>query len=136
MIKKLLLSLIIILSFIPKAYSYELFNTEQLSLGLDTYFRTDLVSFKNVAGLDSHNKDDHTAYLGIDYSFAFSADLKDSGNKFYIKLERNGPYDYSAPLFIHNTLINSGGRVEKYRNAELLPQVEELWFDSKIRGNL
>jgi len=136
MIKKLSLSLIIILNFIPKAYSYELFNSEQLSLGLDSYFRTDLVSFKNIAGLDSQNKDDRTAYLGIDYSFAFSADFKDSAKKFYIKLERNGPYDYSAPLFIHNTLVNSGGRIEKYRNAELLPQVEELWFDSKIRGNL
>ena len=134
MIKKTLLSLIIILNFIPRAYSYELLNTEQLGLILNTYFRTDLVSFKNVVDLDSHNKDDHTTYLGIDYSLAFSADFKDSGNKFFIKLERNGPYDYSAPLFIHNTLINSGGRVEKYRNTELLPQVEEFWFDSRTQG--
>ena len=135
MIKKVLLSLIIILNLIAKAHSYELFNTEQLALGIDTYFRADLVSFKNVVDLDSHNKDDHTVYLGIDYSFAFSADFKDSGNKFYIKLERNGPYDYSAPIFIHNTLINSGGRVEKYRNTELLPQVEEPWLDNKLWGN-
>jgi len=124
--------LILSLSFITYAYSYELLDTEQLALTLNTYLRTDLVSFKNVASLDSHNKDDQTAYLGVDYSFAFAADFKDSGNKFYLKLERNGPYDYSAPLFIHNTLINSGGRIEKYRNAELLPQVEEFWLDSKL----
>ncbi|MFA6130387.1 MAG: hypothetical protein WC731_05355 [Candidatus Omnitrophota bacterium] len=136
MIKKVSLSLIIIFNFIPKANSYELLNNEQLILGLNTYFRTDLVNFKNVVDLDSHNKDDQTTYLGIDYSFAFSVDFKDTGNKFYIKLERNGPYDYSAPIFIHNTLINSGGRVEKYRNAELLPQVEELWLDNKFWGNL
>jgi hypothetical protein len=104
-------------------------------LGLDSYLRTDLVSFKNVVDLDSHNKDDQTVYLGIDYNLAFTADFKDSGNKFYLKLERNGPYDYDAPLFIHNTLINSGGRVEKYRNAELLPQVEEVWLDNKLLGN-
>ncbi len=132
MLKKLYLALILASSFIAHAYGYELLNTGQLGLALDTYLRTDLVSFKNVVDLDSHNKDDQTVYLGIDYSFALSADFKDSGNKLYLKFERNGPYDYSAPLFIHNTLINSGGRVEKYRNAELLPQVEEFWLDSKL----
>ena len=136
MAKKFLFSLIIILNFIPKAYSYELLNTEQLTLGLDTYLRTDLVSLKNVVDLDSHNKDDQVTYLGIDYNFAFSAEFKNSGDKFYLKLERNGPYDYDAPLFIHNTLVTSGGQVEKYRNAELLPQVEELWLDDKLWGNL
>ncbi len=128
--KKALISLAIILVFVPRAYAYELVNTEQLYLGLDTYFRADLVSFRNVIDLDSHNKDSRTSYIGIDYSFALTADFKDSANKFYIKLERNGPYDYSAPVFIHGTLINTGGRIERYRNAELLPQVEEVWLDS------
>ncbi len=118
--------------FLTFSLGYEFINTEQLTLGLDTYLRTDLVSWKNVVGLDSHNRDDKTAYLGIDYSFALSADFKDTKNKFYLKLERNGPYDYSAPLFIHNTLINSGGRVEKYRNTELLPQIEEFWLDTHL----
>ena len=116
-------------------YGNELFNTEQFTLGLDTYLRTDLVSLKNVVHLDSHNKDDQSTYLGIDYSFAFNGELKDSGSKFYLKLERNGPYDYDAPLFIHNTLITSAASVEKYRNAELLPQVEEFWLDNKLWGN-
>ena len=132
MFKRICFFLILALGFTSLAYSYELLNTEQLALGLDTYLRTDLVSFKNVVDLDSHNKDGQTTYLGIDYSFALSGEFKNSGNKFYLKLERNGPYDYDAPLFIHNTLINSGGRVEKYRNSELLPQVEEFWLDSKF----
>lgn len=136
MFKKSRLFLILFLGLTSRAFSYELLNTEQLGLALNTYLRTDLVSFKNVVSLDSHNRDDRTTYLGIDYSFALSADFKDSGNKFYLKLERNGPYDYSAPLFIHNTLINSGGRIEKYHNAELLPQVEEFWLDSKLFDNL
>ncbi|MDP2927257.1 MAG: hypothetical protein Q8N80_00410 [Candidatus Omnitrophota bacterium] len=135
MSKRICFFLILALGFTSLAYSYELLNTEQLVLGLDSYLRTDLVSFKNVVKLDSHNKDDQTTYLGIDYSFALNAEFKNSGNKFYLKLERNGPYDYSAPLFIHNTLINSGGRVEKYRNAQLLPQVEEFWLDNKLWGN-
>ncbi len=136
MLKKFFFLLVFVLCFIPHLYGYELLNTEQFALTLDTYFRADLVSFKNVVGLDSHNKDDRTAYLGIDYSFALSADFKESQNKFYFKLERNGPYDYSAPVFIHNTLINSGGRVERYRDSELLPQVEEFWLDSKLFDNL
>lgn len=130
--RKICLSLILALSFISPAYSYELLNNEQLALGLDTYFRTDLISLKNVVDLDSHNKDGRTTYLGIDYSLAFSADFKNSGNKFFIKFERNGPYDYDAPIFIHNKLNTSGGMIERYRNAELLPQVEELWLDSRI----
>jgi len=136
MMKKYFFLIILSLSSITCAYSHELLNTEQLELALDTYLRTDLISFKNVVDLDSHNKDDQTVYLGIDYSFALSGDFKESGNKFYLKFERNGPYDYSAPLFIHNTLINSGGRVDKYRNAELLPQVEEFWLDSKLFDTL
>jgi len=136
MFKKFLFVLIFALNFSPFVYGYELFNTDYLALTLDTYLRTDLVSFKNVVDLDSHNKDDQTTYLGIDYSFALSGDFKDSGNKFYFKLERNGPYDYSAPIFIHNTLINSGGRVERYRDSELLPQVEEFWLDSKLFDSL
>jgi len=135
MSKKFFLTPILALSLLTSAYSYELLNTDYLALTLDTYLRTDLVSFKNVVSLDSHNKDDQTTYLGIDYSFAISADFKDSQNKFYFKLERNGPYDYSAPIFIHNTLINSGGRVERYRDSELLPQVEEFWLDYKLFDN-
>jgi hypothetical protein len=123
------------LGFSSSAYSYELLNNEQLAIRLDSYLRLDLVAWKNVVDLDSHNRDDHTAYLGIDYSFALDAEFKESGNKLYLKLERNGPYDYDAPLFIHNTLINSGGRVEKYRDAELFPQIEEFWLDNKLWGN-
>ena len=117
------------------AQASELINTAQLGLTLDTYFRADLVSFKNVVTLDSHNKDDATTYLGIDYSFALSADFKDSGNRAYLKLERNGPYDYSAPIFIHNTLYTSVGQVEKYRGVQLLPQIEEFWYDAKVVGS-
>lgn len=135
MLKKFFLTFALTLSATSSVSAYELLNTEQLALVLNTYLRTDLISFKNVVDLDSHNKDDHTAYLGIDYSLAINADFKDSDSKFYFKLERNGPYDYSAPVFIHNTLINSGGRVERYRAWELMPQIEELWFDSRFFDN-
>ena len=132
MLKNFYLSLILLVSWVSFAFGYELANTPQLGLTLDTYLRTDLVSFKNVVNLDSHNKDDQTTYLGIDYSFALSADFKESGNKAYLKLERNGPYDYDAPLFIHNTLYTSVGQVEKYHGVELLPQIEEFWYDAKL----
>jgi hypothetical protein len=133
--KRICFFLILALSPVSVANGYELLNTEQLALGLGTYLRTDLVSFKNVVDLDSHNKNSRSTYLGIDYSFALTGEFKDSGDQFYLKLERNGPYDYDAPIFIQNKLINSGGQIEKYRNAELLPQVEEFWLDNKLGDN-
>ncbi|MDP3732423.1 MAG: hypothetical protein Q8R31_05325 [Candidatus Omnitrophota bacterium] len=100
---------------------------------MDTYLRADVVSFKNVVDLDSHNRDDHSTYLGIDYNFGFKLDVKKPDQQYYLKLERNGPWDYSLPLFIHNTVTVSGpSRIEAYRNDELLPQVEEFWFDLPI----
>ncbi|MFH0917906.1 MAG: hypothetical protein V1830_02110 [Candidatus Omnitrophota bacterium] len=135
MTQKICFFLILVLGFTSLAYSYELLNTEQLALQLNSYLRTDLVTLKNVVDLDNHNKDDQTTYLGVDYNFALNGEFKGSGTKFYLKLERNGPYDYDAPLFVHNTLITSGGRIEKYRNIELLPQVEEFWLDNKLGSN-
>jgi len=125
----------LILGLISGGYCQELLNNAQLALNLDSYLRTDLVTFKNVVGLDSHNKDDHSTYFGIDYSFALTVDFKEKESKFYFKLERNGPYDYDAPVFVHNTLLTSGGRIESYRGVELLPQVEEFWLDSKLFDN-
>ncbi len=106
-----------------------LLETENFILSLESYFRTDVVSLKNVVDLDSQNKDDSTTYLGIDYSFGIKSEFKDGGPVFYLKLERNGPFDYDAPLFVHNTLQTSSGQVQRYRNDELLPQVEEFWLD-------
>ncbi len=116
-------------------FGYTISETGNYVLSMDSYLRADLVSFKNVVDLDSSNKDDATAYLGIDYSLAFCHEFKNSGVKSYLKLERNGPYDYDAPLFIHNTLTVSAGRIEAYRNDELLPQLEEFWVDIPMINN-
>jgi len=107
-------------------------ETEDFNFSIDTYLRTDLITFKNIVDLDSDNSDDTTAYLGIDYSLGFGLESKNNGAKFYLKLERNGPGDYDAPLFVHNTLMNSGGVIEEYRNDELLPQLEEFWLDTPL----
>lgn len=114
-------------------YGYPLLETESFILAMDTYLMTDVISFKNVVDLDSANSDDTTTYLGLDYSFGFNLAFKETGQRFYLKLERNGPFDYDAPLFVHNTLMVSGpSRIEAYRNDELLPQAEEFWFDLPI----
>jgi hypothetical protein len=114
-------------------FGASLLETDGFNLSMNTYLRNDVVSFKNVVGLDSHNKNDQTTYFGIDYSLGFNLDLKPQGQKFYLKLERNGPYDYDAPLFIHNTLTTTGSNsVKPYRNEELLPELEEFWFDLPV----
>lgn len=113
-------------------YGLTLLETENFVLFMESYLRTDLVTFKNVVDLDSHNSDDRATYLGIDYSLGFRFESLNKGLRFYLKLERNGPFDYDAPLFVHNTLMTSGGVIEKYRKDELLPQVEEFWLDTPI----
>jgi hypothetical protein len=136
MLKKtplLALGLFFILSSICYATPVE---TPNYSLTLEGYLRSDLVSFKNVVDLDSHNKDDSALYLGIDYSVGLKGVSKSGGLDFFLKLERNGPFDYNAPLFVHNTLETSGGVIERYRNEELLPQLEEFWVDFSLPAGL
>jgi hypothetical protein len=121
---------------ISSCYGYCLLETQDLAFSADIYLRQDIVTFKNVVDLDNKNSDDTTTYLGIDYSLGLDLKYKNGGPEFYLKLERNGPYDYDAPLFIHNTLVNSCGRIEKYRNEQLLPQLEEFWLDAPLANAL
>lgn len=133
--KKILLLLIGVFFVKGLCFGSALFETEDFTLSMDAYLRNDLVTFKNVVDLDSANSDDTTTYLGIDYSLGFNLKSKGRGPSFYLKLERNGPGDYSAPLFVHNTLMNSGGRIQRYRDDELLPQLEEFWWDTPLADN-
>jgi hypothetical protein len=120
-----------------------LVDNQEYAMTLSPSVRIDTVSLKNVVGLDSDNKDDTTTYLGYDYSVGLDVKRKTSDQEFFLKLESNGPYDYDAPLFIHNTLYTSTAHVDRYRDVELLPKVEEFWLDSpvfhlplKIKGGL
>ena len=134
--RKIWLLWVFVLVYAPCAYAYEFFENENLLLSMGGYFRSDVITWKNVVGLDSKNKDDRTLYLGIDYNLSLKAEIKNNGPQLYLKFERNGPYDYDAPLFIHNTLTNSGGTIGKYRGSELLPQLEEFWLDTPLPDKL
>ena len=128
--KRLLLAISAVLFLHSPCFGFTALESENAIFFMETYYRQDVISFKNVVDLDSHNKDDHTTYFGIDYSLGLRSEFKDHGPIFYLKLERNGPYDYDAPLFIHNTLTVTGpSQIKPYRNEELLPQVEEFWAD-------
>jgi hypothetical protein len=96
------------------------------------YLRVDTVILKNTVDLDSKNSDDSTGYLGIDYSLGFDWKSKSAGPRAFLKLERNGPYDYDAPLFINNTLATSAARVERYTGGQLLPDIEEFWLEAPV----
>jgi hypothetical protein len=112
----------------------KLIDDQSHVFSISPYFRADMVSMNNNIDLDSKNSDDSSTYMGIDYSLGLDFKFKDEGPQFYLKLERNGPYDYDAPLFIYNTLRTSTDQVERYRNEELLPAVEEIWADFSLRG--
>ncbi len=135
MLRKSLIFILVLFSTKSLCFGLSLLDTENIALSMDSYLRADVVSFKNVVDLDSHNRDDHTTYLGVDYSLGFNLNLKGGDQRLYLKLERNGPSDYDAPLFVHNTLMNTGGVIEEYRNDELLPQLEEFWWDTPLYGN-
>lgn len=119
-------------SALPAFAGIPLFDHENFILNFIPYFRGDVVTLKNNNSLDTRNKDDSTTYFGIDYSLGFDLKSKKSGPEAYLKLERNGPYDYDAPLFIRNTLLTSSGSIGKYRNKELLPHIEEFWYDTAV----
>lgn len=119
-------------------FGYTVSESGNFIFSVESYLRQDVVAFKNVVDLNTRRgsgDDDETIYFGIDYSVGLDLKLKDNGGEFYLKLERNGPYDYSAPLFVHNTLINSGGLIQKYRKTQLLPQIEEFWLDTPLFNN-
>lgn len=106
-----------------------LITNEDYMLNMSVYFRGDTVFLQNNIDLDSETSDDRTAYFGIDYNIDFDLKTKEQGPELYLKLERNGPYDYNSPLFIHNTLYTTTTGVSRYRDEDLLPQVEEFWTD-------
>lgn len=128
--EKALIVLCFLFCLLPSAgFGYTLVENDAVRFSLESYARPEVVTFKNVVDLDSRNKDDSTVYFGIDYSLGFRYEAKDDSKQAYLKLERNGPFDYDAPLFVHNTVMTSAGVIDKYKNEELLPQVEEFWWD-------
>lgn len=91
--------------------------------------RTDFVTMGNTVSLDNKVKDDKVFYVGLDYYVDFKLTCKDEGPEFYIKAERNGPYNYDAPIIIDRTLTTSQGKVKPYNEAEYLPYLREFWGD-------
>jgi hypothetical protein len=142
---RLISGVLFLLFFVPNVFAeFTLIDQDNWTLGMSVQERTDAVALKNTVDLDSRNSDDTSTYLGIDYNLSLSLKAKDEeGPSAFIKLERNGPYDYDAPIAIHNTLITSTDRVERYRDAQLLPGVEEFWLDlplglmpARLKGGL
>lgn len=129
------LPVFLIFLFAKQAYAELVWETPELTLSMSGCSRIDTVNLKNSVDLDSANSDDTSTYLGIDYNIAFSAKLKNSGTELYLKFERNGPTDYDAPVFTHNTLMTSGGVIEDYQNDELLPNLEEFWVDTPLAAD-
>jgi hypothetical protein len=136
MLRKSFLFLAELFLMVSLCSAQPILETENFILSIESYFRADLITYKNIIDLDSANSDDTTTYLGIDYSFGFKYDSKRQNTQYFLRLERNGPGDYDAPIFIHNTLINSGGQVTRYRNEQLLPNIEEFWVDRRFQNNL
>jgi len=107
-------------------------ENENYTLEAMPYVRTGFYMMENTVDLDTKKRDDRTQYIGIDYGLAFELRAKDEGPRVYLEFERNGFYDYAAPIVIHNTLQTYLGKVGGYCNAELLPKVKEYWADVPV----
>ncbi len=106
------------------------------ALSLEGYLRNDVVSWKNVVDLDSANHSDSLTYEAVSYSLALRAQRGDDGPQGYLKLERNGPYDYGTPLWVSRPLLTSDGEIDTYRDSELLPSLAEFWADLPLAESL
>jgi len=109
--------------------AYPIFETEKLIFSGEGYLRFDSVNFNNVTDLDSANKADKRSYLGLDYSLSFKVQDKEDDSILFLKLERNGPYDYDAVLVALRKIDTTSGEIKRYRGSQLLPQAEEFWAD-------
>ena len=94
--------------------------------------RTDFIMMENNVDLDTKKRDDRVQYIAIDYSLPFDFKFKDGGPQLFVKFQRNGVYDYDAPVVIHNTLNTFVGKFKGYHDAELLPKVKEYWADIPV----
>lgn len=94
--------------------------------------RTDFFMLENTVDLDTKQRDDRVEYIGLDYRFEFDFRMKDESLRLFVNLERNGFYDYDAPIVINNTLNTFLGKVGGYTNYELLPKVKDYWGDMRI----
>ncbi len=111
-------------------YAAVIRETKSSVFSIDSELLVDGVVAKNIVDLDSGNNEDSSSYIGIAYSFGFTFENKERYEKARVKLERYGPGDYDAPVWIHRKLINSGGSIKEYRNDELLPELAEIWYDT------
>lgn len=95
-------------------------------------FRTDFIMQENNNDLDTKNRDDRVQYIAVNYSLPFDLKFKEDGPEFFVQFQRDGVYDYDAPVVIHNTLNTYLGKFYAYNNAELLPKVKEYWADIPV----
>lgn len=116
----------------PARAEVRVMEGDSYTLEAEPYLRTDFYMMDNTVDLDTKKRDDRVQYIGIDYGLAFDFRMKDGGPRIFFMLERNGFYDYTAPVVIHNTLNTYLGKVGGYTNYELLPKVKEYWGDVSV----
>jgi hypothetical protein len=95
-------------------------------------FRTDFIMQENNNDLNTKIRDDRVQYIAIDYSLPFDLKFKEGGPEFFVQFQRNGVYDYDAPVVINNTLNTYLGKFYGYHGSELLPKVKEYWADIPV----
>ncbi len=107
-------------------------ETDHSILSAGASLRTDFIMQENILDLDTKIRDDRTQYMALDYYFSLDLKAKGAGPEVFVKVERNGLYDYDAPVIIHNTLATPTGKISPYSGAELLPYFREFWAETPV----
>lgn len=104
--------------------------TTDFTLTSDGYFATDYVVSNNTIDLDNKQKKDSFSYIGLDYRINFDLTYKDWFDIF-AGFERNGPGDNDAPALGRRSVPTIYGDIQRFRNKEYLPELEEWFVDLK-----
>ena len=99
----------------------------------DGYWGTDFVASKNTIDLDSKAKKDSFGYIGLVYRLNLDLKYKDDVEVFF-GFERSGPFIYDTPVLGRKSVPTIYGNAEHYRNRELLPELREVYLDTKVPG--
>jgi hypothetical protein len=100
------------------------------TLTSDGYFAVDYVASKNCIDLNNKEKKDSFNYIGLDYRINFDLTYKD-WFEIFTGFERNGPTENDAPMLGRRSVPTTYGDIQRYRNKEYLPELQEWFVDFK-----
>ncbi len=97
----------------------------------ELYASADLALMDNGIDLDHKGKKDSMSYLAAEYHLNLDLTYQDC-LQIFTRFERNGPSDYHSLILGRRHVPTLFGNVNRLRNKEFLPELEEWFADFKF----